>query len=529
MGARSAEQRKAGTSECKEMEGALCESEQRYRAFFELTAAGAAQVDPSNGRFMRVNDAFCRITGYTREELLEMRADLVTVLEDREVDVEKFRALARGEIGVYENEKRYQRSDGQVVWVLSNVTLVRDTAGNPQDVIALVQDITERKRAEEEIRKSEERYHSFVINSTEAIWRIESAMPIDTSLPHNEQINLIYRHAYLAECNDAMARMYGFAKAAEILGAKIRNLMLTEDPVNIASVKAFIKNKYRLQNVESVEVDRHGGKKFFNNNVIGIVENGFLLGAWGIQQDISEIKTADAQLRHSRHQMRALAARLQSLREKERTEIAREIHDVLGQELTGLKIDVAWLKKRLPDACEERVKAKMEERLNATIELLDETLASVKNLSASLRPRVLDTFGLSAAIEWQCQEFNRRTGIVFDYDLPANEMPLDSERSTALFRIFQETLTNVTRHSQATRVDVRLASDERKVRLSVSDNGKGMADHEISSPESLGLLGMRERVAMFGGDIIFESNPGQGTTVIASLPLDDSESSGGNY
>jgi PAS domain S-box-containing protein len=514
--------------ECEEVQEALWESEERYRAFFELTAVGATQADPWTARFMRLNDAFCKLTGYTRDELLKMSVIEITHPEDRESDLAKFQALARGEITIYENEKRYIRKDGEYVWVITNVTLVRDEDGSPLHTIGLVQDITERKRVEEEIRISEERYRSFVANSTEGIWRIESATPIDTNLPINDQIELIYRHAYLAECNDAMARMYGYEVANEIIGARISNLMLTDDPVNILSVKAFIRNKYRLRNVESIEVDKHGHKKYFMNNLIGIIENGFLLGAWGIQQDISEIKIADQQLRHSRQQMRALAARLQSLREKERTDIAREIHDVIGQELTGLKIDVAWLKKRLPEAGDVKIRAKLEERLEATIELLDETLASVKNLSTALRPKILDTFGLAAAIEWQCHEFKRRTGIVCDYDLPDYDVALGSERSTALFRVFQEILTNVARHSQATKVVVNLVVDEIKVKLSVLDNGIGITDDEKTAPTSLGLLGMRERVAGFGGEIIVESKPDNGTGVNVCIPLEDSERIGGS-
>jgi PAS domain S-box-containing protein len=504
-----------------EIESALWDCEQRYRAFFALTVFGAAHADPWTGRLIRVNDAYCRITGYARDELLRMRISDLTHPEDREADLAKFQALARGDISVYESEKRYVRSDGEIVWVIANVTMLRDEESRPLHTVGLLQDITKRKRAEEEIRKSEERYRSFVANSTEGIWRIESAEPIDTNLPSNEQMELIYQHAYLAECNDTMAKMYGHNSAEEILGARISSLMVINDPVNIASVKAFIRNGYILRNVESVELDKDGGKKYFMNNLIGIVENGFLIGAWGIQQDISEIKIADEQLRRSRQQMRALAARLQSLREKERTDIAREIHDVLGQELTGMKIDLVWLKKRLPEAEKEMVRVKMEERLNATIELLDETLSTVKNLSAALRPKVLDTFGLSAAIEWQCQEFNRRTGIVCECRLPDDEIPLGRERSTALFRVFQETLTNVARHSQATSVVVKLKLDESKVILGVRDNGIGMTDEEISAPTSLGLLGMRERVAQFGGDITVKGKPGEGTSVIACIPLNE--------
>ncbi len=527
MEARKAD-RTGSIGECDEIQEALWESEERYRAFFELTAVGAAQADPWTARLLRLNDAFCKITGYSREELLNMDASEITHPDDRESDRASFQALAQGEITVYEKEKRYIRKDGAYVWVISNVTLVRDEDGRPLHTIGLILDISERKRVEEEIRTSEERYRSFVANSTEGIWRIESAKPIDTNLPINEQIELIYRHAFMAECNDAMARMYGHAVAIDIIGTRISNLMLTDDPVNIASVKAFIRNKYRLRNVESIEVDKDGHKKYFMNNLIGIIENGFLLGAWGIQQDISEIKIADHQLRHSRQQMRALAARLQSLRETERTDIAREIHDVIGQELTGLKIDIAWIRKRLPEAGDERIQAKLEERLEATIELLDETLSSVKNLSTSLRPKVLDTFGLGAAIEWQCLEFNRRTGIVCEYDLPDYDVDLGSERSTALFRVFQEILTNVARHSRATMVDVNLEVDEIKVKLSVLDNGIGITDGEIAAPTSLGLLGMHERVAGFGGDIIVSCKPGNGTSVIVCIPLEGSSRNGGS-
>jgi signal transduction histidine kinase len=238
-----------------------------------------------------------------------------------------------------------------------------------------------------------------------------------------------------------------------------------------------------------------------------------------LKTEIAERKRAEGQLMNSRQQLRDLTARLQSLREQERAHIAREIHDVLGQGLTGLKIDASWLRKRLPEAGDEAVRADMAGRLNASIELLDETIATVKNLSAELRPRVLDTFGLAAAVEWQCYEFGRRTGIACECHLPEDELPLGAERSTALFRIYQETLTNVARHAQATKVFTELSVEGGYVLLRVRDNGRGVTDEEAAAPEALGLLGMRERAALLGGDVSIQGRPGKGTVVTARVPV----------
>jgi signal transduction histidine kinase len=385
----------------------------------------------------------------------------------------------------------------------------------------MVEDVSKRKRAEEALRKGEERYRSFIANSSEGIWRFEADQPVDTSLPIDQQIELFYKHGYLAECNDAMARMYGFSVATEIVGARLGDLLVAADEENIAAIRAFIGNGYQLQNVQSAEMDRNGRKRYFLNNVIGSVEGGLLLRAWGTQQDITDQKRADDEIRRSRQQLRDLAARLQSLREEERAHIARKIHDVLGQGLTGLKIDLAWLNKKLPDAGNEWVRTRMAERCKAAIELLDETPTAVKSLSTELRPSVLDTFGLSAAVEWQCSEFERRTGIACECRQLDDEMVLNAECSTALFRILQEALTNVARHSRATKVYVELAVDGSHVSLTVRDNGRGVTEDELAAPGSLGLLGMRERAVLLGGDFLVRGEPGKGSVVIARVPLDN--------
>jgi signal transduction histidine kinase len=217
--------------------------------------------------------------------------------------------------------------------------------------------------------------------------------------------------------------------------------------------------------------------------------------------------------------MRALAAHLQATRERELARVAREVHDALGQPLVGLKIIVSWLRRKLPEAEHTSVQVEMAQRLDDARTLLAETIATVKNLATELRPRVLDTLGLAAAVEWQCQEFERRTGVACECRLPEAEVPLGAEQSTALFRILQESLTNVARHAAASKIFVELKTEGDSVSLVVRDNGRGATEAELSAPTSLGLLGMRERAALLGGDFTVEGTKGEGTLVIARLPL----------
>jgi PAS domain S-box-containing protein len=492
-----------------------------FRLAFDHAPIGMALVG-LDFRLHKVNRALCAALGYDEYELLSRSLVDLTHPDDRDVALAE--RLFRGEIPRYRLEKRFLTRDGRVVWLDLTVVVVGGPRGEARYGLAMVENTTDRRQAEAGLRTSEERYRSFVANSSEGIWRFEAEQPIDTALPVDEQITLCYKYGYLAECNDAMARTYGYRQAEEIVGKRLGDLLLATDPVNIASARAFIGNHYRLTDVESVEVDRDGCPQYFLNNVIGIVEHGFLRRAWGIQQDITARKRADAELRASRQQLRALAARLQSLREEERADVAREIHDVLGQGLTGVKIDLAWLRKKLPDAADEGVRAARAARFHAALHLLDETLTTVKTLSAALRPRLLETFGLSAAVEWQCGEFERRTGIACACRLP-DDVPLTFERSLALFRILQESLTNVARHAHATAVQVEVVRDAGDVRLTVCDDGQGVTETEIAALGSLGLLGMRERALLFGGDVVVQGTPGRGTLVIARIPLDGSDPS----
>lgn len=227
---------------------------------------------------------------------------------------------------------------------------------------------------------------------------------------------------------------------------------------------------------------------------------------------------AEENLRSSHEQLRALNTYLQQVREEERTRIAREVHDELGQALTGLKLDLIWLAGKLPKHARPLLR-----KIKAMSGQIDSTVQIIRRVATELRPGVLDNLGLIAAIEWQATEFQDRTGIFCDLKIEVEETMLDPELSTVCFRIFQETLTNIIRHAKATRVDVNLShdrvGDDDTLVLTVRDNGRGIAEGEIVNAMSIGLIGMRERAAQVGGDVLFFGLPGQGTTVTMRLPV----------
>jgi len=239
----------------------------------------------------------------------------------------------------------------------------------------------------------------------------------------------------------------------------------------------------------------------------------------GIMSNITQSKLAEIEIKISQEQLRELSSHIQDVREQERLNIAREVHDDLGSTLTAIKLDIAWLGGRLntqnPDLA---AKAKIIEVL------VDKCAAAASNISRSLRPSVLDSFGIIAAIEIEAEEFERRTGIpctlnhVNENVTPEQATTMDPDTSIALFRIFQEALNNIIKHAQASRVKVDIYNRTDGVDLIVSDNGRGLTEADRSKPRSFGLRGIRERVAYFGGDVRISSTPGHGTTVAVHIP-----------
>jgi PAS domain S-box-containing protein len=247
--------------------------------------------------------------------------------------------------------------------------------------------------------------------------------------------------------------------------------------------------------------------------------DGNVIGGMGVVEDITDRKLAEEQLRSSREQLRKLAAHLEIIREDERTKIAREVHDEMGQALTGLKMSLSWMGKKLSEAGDGVPRSLFLEEITSMSKLADSTIQRVREISTELRPGVLDDLGLTAAIEWQAQEFQTRAGIRCSFTSSPANITLDQDRSTAVFRILQETLTNVARHANATRVDIRLKENASNLILEVRDNGKGITEREISNSKSLGLLGMRERALFLGGEVNIRGTPGKGTSVRVQIPV----------
>lgn len=232
-----------------------------------------------------------------------------------------------------------------------------------------------------------------------------------------------------------------------------------------------------------------------------------------LQARIESEEQAMASLARSREQLRKLGAYQQEVREQERLRIAREIHDQLGQSLTILKMDLSWLRKHFSD---ETTSAS--EKIGTMAEVVDEALKCLHAVTAELRPVMLDDFGLAPAIDWQVEEFRKRSGIDCHIEAPGFEPELPKDQAMALFRIFQETLTNILRHAKADQVVVSLKESDGAIVLQVRDNGRGITEAEINDPKSFGLLGMRERLYPWNGNVVFEGRPGEGTQVTVRLP-----------
>jgi PAS domain S-box-containing protein len=262
------------------------------------------------------------------------------------------------------------------------------------------------------------------------------------------------------------------------------------------------------------------GRTVWMRNLVRVmIENNEPKELIGVMIDLTERKKAEIELKQSRERLRALSAHLQFVREQERIKIAREVHDDLGQVLSALRMELSLLNQNLLESSDTAPRQKILQELSTMSHLVDDTIRSVRRIITELRPEVLDHLDLSSALEWQIQEFRARTGIKTSFQSNLVESPLNQEGVTAIFRILQETLTNVYRHAQSTNVQVKLIEDQDFIILEVRDNGKGITEEETRKSGSFGILGMKERVLLLGGTLSMEGELGKGTAVRVAIPL----------
>jgi PAS domain S-box-containing protein len=368
----------------------------------------------------------------------------------------------------------------------------------------IIRDVTERRQAEEDLERLN-RHHQLVLNSA------------------GEGIYGTDREGRTTFVNPAAAKMLGW-EVEDLIGRPMHELIHhsyadgTPYPREACPMRAGLEDGRMIHTDRDVFWRKDGTHFPVEYVSTPIRERGEVVGVVVVFKDTTERKRAEAQLQDSLTRLRTLSRRMEGIREEERRRIARELHDELGVGLTCLKIDLSRLGHLMSEKPGARDSGSVEERIRSMKDQVDATIASVQRIVAELRPGVLDDLGLVAAIEWQCRDFQRRTGIVCTCTFGQEDLQLDREQATAVFRICQEALTNVARHAAAATVQVGLEERDGMVKLEVQDDGCGVPEEKLSHPKSFGLQGMRERAGLLGGDLVIERGPRGGTKITLRLP-----------
>ncbi len=467
--------------------------EEAYETMANSSQAGVYVVQ--NGMFQFVNHHAAKYADFSPKELVGMNSMSLVHPGDRQMVKTNSKKMLRGE-RTSPHEFRIITKKGEVRWIMETVTLIpyrgeRAVLGNSMD-------ITEQIQARNKLAELE---------------ALEAS--ILEAIPH-AVIGLQDRRIIFA--NDGVKAVFGW-RAKELIGKSTRILYKTdEDYERIADLiyailerQPIVSTEFPCRRKDGIDIEclisvSRIGERLQERRVVITYE------------DITEGKRAKNELEQSREQLRKLSAHLQSVREKERTRIARELHDELGQLLTALNTEIVLLNRKIPG---EMVALK--ERTESMSSLVDMTMQTLKRIYMALRPGMLDHLGLTVAIGWQAEEFQKRTGIPCKVILDPEDIALDPDLSTTVFRIFQEALTNILRHAEATKISVKLKATGDNLELVVKDNGKGITEEQLAKPDSFGLLGIKERVHHWGGDVKITGKSGKGTTVTVHLPLRNAE------
>jgi PAS domain S-box-containing protein len=482
----------------KQAEEALRESEERFRQMAENIREVFWMCTADLSKTLYISPAYEVVWGQSCESLYrDLRSVFAAIHPD-----DRTRAVTIIEAGSergFEVEYRVVRPDGSIRWIWDRGFPIKDESGRSYRLAGIAEDITERKRAEDALRRSEDQLRLVIDTIPTMAWSLGPDGVIDfvnqrwqdyTGLSLEEEIKEPTRPMHPED----------LARAME----KWRSNMAAGEPSE---------DEMRLRRAD-------GEYRWFLIRTAPLRDEQGNLAKWfGVSIDIEDRKRAEEKLKATSEQLRALSARLQSAREEEGTRIARELHDELGSALTSLKLDLELIRsKEFPSASDADF-ARLREKTKIMMQLIDQTVETVRRISSELRPSILDDIGLVAAIRWHAKQFEAQAGIVCLCDFRLEDVDLDRQQSTAIFRVFQEALTNILRHAQANKVDVTLEKEDHELVLTIRDNGRGITAGEKSDPLSLGLLGMRERVNLIGGTIHIAGVEGKGTEITVRVRL----------
>ncbi len=438
-----------------------------------------------------VNQVAARALGRRPEEILgKQQGDFFAPRLAARHSAAIQRVFQEGETVVTEDQQDLHL---RPVWIDTRLIPLRVPGGEVIAVVGIVRDVSDRRAALEALALREAYLRAMLDNFPYLVW-------FKNTLGKFQIVNQTF------------AAAAGRGSPAELIGLCDFDVWPHELAARYVADDNEVMRTHEKKLVEE-EIRMHGENRWAETFKSPVFDaEGKILGTTGLARDITLRRQLQDEQRRSREQLRALAAHVESVREQERVRIAREIHDELGQSLTCMGMDLAFLDKQIDPENKEAAA-----RVAALVELVKDTIRCVRRISSELRPSILDDLGLGAAIEWLAHDIEVRTQIVCSVEVP-EDLSLPFELATPLFRVCQEALTNVTRHAGASHVSIRLTCSDGDISLVVTDDGRGITDDEIKRHGSLGLLGMKERVAILGGTLDVEGRPGQGTTVAIRIP-----------
>jgi len=467
--------------------------EELFRILADSSQVGFYIVQ--DGHFKFINSHFRDYTGYTEEEMMAIQPSSFIVPEDRRKTAKNANMMLK-EQRFSPYEFRIVTKDGRIKWIMETVMPIK--FNGRKAILGNSMDITERKEAGRRLEELEALESSILDAIPQAVLGL-----------HERRINF---------ANHAVKVIFGWHRE-ELIGKSIRMIYRNEKEADqIGDMFYSSLDKQRTYETEYPCLCKDGREIICRMKASRIGEKLREKRIVVTFEDITDQKKAQEELERSRQELRNLSAHLQSVREQESTRVARKIHDELGQSLTALQMDLSWLKNRLPAANND-----IREKTRSMSGLVDSTIESVHNITLELRPSMLDDLGLPAAIEWQAGDFQKRSGIRCQVHIRCNEDMIDRELATALFRILQETLTNIARHAKATNCRVSLIRNEKELCLEVTDNGIGITQWQIDDPRSFGMIGMRERAHLFGGTVHIRNTKPTGTVVKVVIPTGKGE------